>query len=248
MVTATSATTLPTSTSTVATKIHHTKKKEKKKTAHPLPSSSKSQNNRHHNHKTQISEKKENNHKTRIGEKKEERQSGKLITPASKTHTHTQKPTTANFHKSKPIMTIHCTTTHYDPNTQPTISLPLDSTHTPAIVTTTHTDHNPKSQTHNPNPANHNSKSQTHNPYPHRSQFQITNPQPRPTPITIQNHKPTTHWLKTLGFKVAKARNSGLCSNIAIAFSSKDTHASIPLPEMVFLSTVIFINPKPTSP
>ena len=86
---------------------------------------------------TQIGEKKEDNHKTQIGEKKEERQRGKNphpnpplpIKPPSKTHTH--KPTTANLYKSKPIMPIYCTMTHYDLDPQPTIPLPLDSTHTP---------------------------------------------------------------------------------------------------------------------
>ena len=47
------------------------------------------------------------------------------------THTHTPKPTMANLHKSKPIMVIHCTTTHYDPDPQPTIPLPPYSTHNP---------------------------------------------------------------------------------------------------------------------
>ena len=137
MIIATSTTALLASTSTVATKIHHTRKKIKN-TTQPLPSSSKSQNNHHHNHKTQVGEKEEDNHKTQIGEKKkgnhktqigekkEERQRGKnphkstIANQTTKqnthTHTHTHKPTISNLYKSKPITSIYCTMTHYNPD------------------------------------------------------------------------------------------------------------------------------------
>ena len=56
------------------------------------------------------------------------------IKPPSKTHTHTHKPTTSNLHKSKPIMPIYYTMTHYNPYLQPTIPLPPNSTYTPQPV------------------------------------------------------------------------------------------------------------------
>ena len=182
MVTTTFTTALPTSISTVATKIHHKKKKKKKgPNCLPLP-----------NHKTttitntkpRLAGRKKTIAKPRsVRRKKKGREANPSHRQAKHIHTHTHKPTTANLHKSKPIMPIHCTTTHCDPNPQPTIRLPPDSTHTPATIPTTHVDHN--------------SKSQTHNPDPHRSQSEITNPQPRPMPITILNHKSTTHKIKS---------------------------------------------------
>ena len=112
---------------------HERKKKKKKGPATTFlfqitkqsPSQSQNPNRREERRQSQNPDRWEERRKTA----RQTHHAGKQ-TP-SKTHTHTPKPTMANLHKSKPIMLIHCTTTHYDPDPQPTIPLPPYSTHNP---------------------------------------------------------------------------------------------------------------------
>ena len=113
MVTATSTTTLPASSSTVATKIHHTKTttitkprlvRRKKTITKPISVKRK---------------------------KKDRKAKNPHPNPPLPFKTHTHKPTTANLHKRKTITLIYCITTHYDLDPQSTILPPPNSTHTP---------------------------------------------------------------------------------------------------------------------